>query len=1694
MSSEKKNGFVSIVEKKKKNGESEEGIPVSIPFSTEEELSDVFELSESHIFLIDEETEEIRPDLTVWSALKESYEEELRKLDKEDRQNKIRLLYELGRIEEEVFRDFAAALSYYRKAGKIDEASNAVLSALRRRYLLSNTPREAIKTLESSATTAPDEIARATFFERIGRLYKDRLTDNKQALQAFQKALELDSSYQTALWSLIDLYRITSDPKKQSKTIVQLANVTRDPDFKAVLLAEAGFIQLFSLKDSTKAGELLGLALKANPHNEGARFCLELILYQDGRWSDLADLFIQQGDLAPGIDLNFSNRYLAGSLVWSRLKDTDRAIELFEQAAALKQNNLLPLWELVELYGDTGQWENLCHTLERILSLTQSIDSPRYLAALHFRIGSVLQVRLNRREEAKERFRKALEASPADVPARRALAAELVREKNWEELCGLLQIEAEIHQDPQRRAAVILRQAEITEYELCDPKKAIEIYELAHSLQQNRGPAFRALDRLYTIREEWEKLCDLYRSEVENSNDQSRRVSLKKRMAELLEQRLNRQEEAVEILESIREQVGEDREVHLSLSRIYEKLQRWEQLVESLETESGLSKDNEEKCSLLCHAATILEGRLDDDIKALDLYEKVLQIDGAHQEALSRLGRLYHRKARWNKLVEVYRKEVSASQSHSDAADLLFRVGQILENKMADKNGAISAYKEALKYESGHVPAQDALSDLLRKSGRWKDFLELLDRQAEGGNRTRVALSNLRAGKILEDRLGNLDGAIERIKKALTVEEAESVAHLTLERLYPIKKEFKELAGHLSSHGEGGGWWDPVRVGLRVVAVYRHYINDPVRATQWCEKVLKRDTHNTEAWANEVEVLKRSNQGQLPHKLQKLSGVLSDPQSAGAVLKDRKTWAGMKQGEKEPLPEAVVSGKILEVLPGDNEALETLERIAIEGRNDPALSEVLRQKLEVSTHDIEETTVLLLRMGDVLWRMGKVENAAGFYEKAVNINPTDLPALRSLRVLHQLKGDQEKVAELLIRESEVSNNIEAVTSALMKAGDIWLIEFMDPAKAEAAYARVFEKVPTHNLAFQRLCSLVASRDGYEDLANIYKKKLSTLEGTQRLEVLSDLADLYRLNLGDNTRAISVLEEMLSIKETNEKALVDLSELYAESRRWREASKILTKLEKISQDSERKLSLKLKHISILKDHLHEDEKALSHCHEILQTKRDNTKVLEYAAELELKLGKWEEAALHLSDLADNAQPVDRARFLIQLAKVRERGLDDKNKAQEHLIRAAALCLLAPGAIKNLEEFFEEREDFEGYENLLSRVIQEAGADRPGSTALRLSKARNLFHRLKQRDKAEREVQIALEKDPDSLDTRLELAYLHLMGSRIGLAKAEYQAVLKKDPFSFNGYRGLKEVFLKRDERDRARLAAQAIVLFGNADKQEMALAEEGIRVFEEAPVVLGIMNADHIAQFMAPEEEPAAGRDLLKVLSPHLHLMFPQDLLSRGLSNLKDLPPTHGRYEIIQRVSRRLGIEKYRVFINETVPNMIMAAPGQVPALILGTAVLKSTEVRAFTFEVARNLSLVTTGAIYLKWADLKELEKLLAGVVCQFDKGYGEHIAPQFELSDLGKNFIKGVPRRVRKSFEEPAILFSRAGAIGMSSWKDAVERCGDRVGLCLCGSLEAAIVGMHGRNASKEEIASLLLYNVSPHLAEARKICGVGL
>src|SRR4029077_9348531 len=131
-----------------------------------------------------------------------------------------------------------------------------------------------------------------------------------------------------------------------------------------------------------------------------------------------------------------------------------------------------------------------------------------------------------------------------------------------------------------------------------------------------------------------------------------------------------------------------------NLARLYERVGKWTELIELHDKEASLSADTKQVISLAHRNAEILEEQLKDRAGAITQYERVLALSPSYLPALKALGRLYGQEARWDALIRMYRAESEISPTTDQAASLIYKIGELYEQKLSNENDAIASYQE----------------------------------------------------------------------------------------------------------------------------------------------------------------------------------------------------------------------------------------------------------------------------------------------------------------------------------------------------------------------------------------------------------------------------------------------------------------------------------------------------------------------------------------------------------------------------------------------------------------------------------------------------------------------------------------------------------------------------------------------------------------------------------------------------------------------------------------------------------------------------------------------------------------------------------------------------------------------------------------------------------------------------------------
>jgi tetratricopeptide (TPR) repeat protein len=229
---------------------------------------------------------------------------------------------------------------------------------------------------------------------------------------------------------------------------------------------------------------------------------------------------------------------------------------------------------------------------------------------------------------------------------------------------------------------------------------------------------------------------------AEEARDFRRVVSVRKRMrealgdptqllfvADVLETELHDAGAAIAALEEARGLLPGDKAVLGRLRRLYEAKERWRKLLDVTAELADATADPKERAVLRFAQADVALGRLRDEERGLGWLESTLDDDPAHDKALSALVAVRTRRKEWERIDKVYAKLIDRFAITGDAErawQTCSRLGLLRRDAMSDPEGAIDAFRGALRCRPGDVEAEAALADLLMSKGDLDSALERL--------------------------------------------------------------------------------------------------------------------------------------------------------------------------------------------------------------------------------------------------------------------------------------------------------------------------------------------------------------------------------------------------------------------------------------------------------------------------------------------------------------------------------------------------------------------------------------------------------------------------------------------------------------------------------------------------------------------------------------------------------------------------------------------------------------------------------------------------------------------------------------------------------------------------------------------------------------------------------------------------------
>ena len=725
-----------------------------------------------------------------------------------------------------------------------------------------------------------------------------------------------------------------------------------------------------------------------------------------------------------------------------------------------------------------------------------------------------------------------------------------------------------------------------------------KLRELAEAVARGQdAPGARAeLERLAAATGAWAELAGALEDALGANLPAPAALEVKRRLAVLSAERLGRLDVAARWFEEVA-RTAPSAEVLGALARVYRRLGSHRELARTLERLADVAPAAAARKELLLEVAKIMADQLSDREGAVAAYRKILAVDPEDPNALRLLGRVLGSAERWEDLADVLSRQVSIAERQpnlvAEAAELRYRLGRIRHQRLADQDGALACYREVLERVPRHPAALNALEELARTSGpaaveaalllepiysaegEHQKVIEAIearsanetDPSARGGLLRRIA-------EIYGDTLRNPEMAFVAASRALAADPDSTESLALAERFATEGMLEDELAGLLAEHGDRAS--DPAARAEYQRRIARLAQGEPARAAEAWQRLLDFLPDDREALAGLVETLRGGADAEpFAQAIRRALAVEESAERRAVLLADLAAAQDERLGDPQGAIQALK--QLLEVSPGDRDALARLDRLCVRSERWVDLAAVLAREIDAAAAEGDEASVGVYR-----YRLAELketrlldrEGALALYEEVLAGRPDHPEAVARLEALLQRDATNARAAVALERAYASQGDAQRQAAVLeLRAG-----ERPDPLERKALYVQLAElrekKLEEPELAFLALCKAfredpadralrarldaLAEASGHEEeLAAIYEDEIDRLPPADTAEVALRLGALYEQRLGDPGRAAGFLRRAAALDPAAAPtALAALEPLYARLEAWPELADVL----------------------------------------------------------------------------------------------------------------------------------------------------------------------------------------------------------------------------------------------------------------------------------------------------------------------------------------------------------------------------------------------------------------------------------------------------------------------------------------------------------------------------------------------------------
>ncbi len=1281
---------------------------------------------------------------------------------------------------------------------------------------------DCIETLNAIVPELLDADLRTDVRMRAANIAQQRLGNTQFARSQYEHILEEQPDHRASLDALLSVVEGTGDVRELVDLLRRKAELAGEREERAELMVRQARLYETEIEDLDSAIDALDRALGENDH-PAAYEGLERLYRRTRRWEDLSTLYEREIDQRIGDPATV--RYELGQLCLHKLDEPGRALDQYREA--LSQNpdheatvrvleDLLQQSEyrggaaelLEPIYLRRMEWAKVTGILEARLDGEQ--DPTERLELLRH-LGDVQESHLEDLDGALETYGRLFAEDPHDQGSQEKLTRLARSLGRWNRLAAIFDTTLRaVEVDDGSTAALSLTTAKLYDERLEDRERAAVYYRRALTYDPSNKEAGAALATVYTKSGKWSELLGLDRERESFAEDDTERVSILHEIARIEVDELGAPSDGIITHRRILEVDPSNKDAIEKLDALLEEAEQWEDLAAHIEFQIDNTSDPRTAMALRQRLGSVIETRLGDVPRALDIYEDVLADNPAYESALEAVTRLVphddhgpravqilepiHRDGdQWGALIYVLEAKAGQATDSFEQAETWREVGQLYEAHGDAAEKAFEAWGCAVAAEPADEPTRAEVDRLAAALGSWAGYIAICEAAAASSDDPPLRASFLRSVAETQDRQqGDPRAAIETFGRILEVDPDATSALDDLEGLQMMVGDWQGLARVYELKLEQSQ--DPdTRAELlaRLGALFEEQLSDSERAVSYYQQAAGEKPDDGEAYAALDRLFAAANDSdRLADVLEHRMTLEEDP--------DVRVEVGLRLAElyeaQLARPDAACDA-LRAVLDADREhrgALESLSRLYERQGQWQELVDVLQRRTETALHEPERVE-LTHQLGNIMERELDDElSAIAVYGQVLRIDEHHEPSVQALLRITKLADYREDAADVVepyLRAQERWNDLvvllrsraDAMTDPHEKAEQLVALADVqeegrgDPNAALDALLQSVGERPEDDTIIDRAETLAGSLQRWSDVVEVVLAEANaSLEPERGAALYRRVARIGENELNDHAMAIDANERALSLLGDEPLILEDLDRLFEKTEQWDRLHDVVSRrLE--TRDADRP-SLLLRQGRLRASYLGDFEGALGAYQKVMEREpgRDDAiaavrrlaekpqvagSALDLLEEYYRNEGNIEEVVrLYEQRVAIAPTDADRVALLTQAAVMWE---NDIGRPEEAIAALRAAVRTEPRdreLIASLERLAESSGRWDDLRGLVEEIAAGSDLDRRELYELRLRSAVWYRDRLSDAKAAERALVEALELDPEPLEAHAQRVLL------------------------------------------------------------------------------------------------------------------------------------------------------------------------------------------------------------------------------------------------------------------------------------------------------------------------------------------------